>query len=521
LDSVAAAFAEVVDVRLINLEVVVRHKGKVAEGLEVEDFRVLVDGKEVPIEFFSPIGQGKALGREGEELALPGVAPGQAVGNRYLVFIDDFYCIPSHRNRLLRKFEQQLVRLGPDDRMALVAFDGDLLQVLSPWSDSTAKLKAALTRASERPAHGLRTLTQERNRLGSGRSRSGFRSSFSGIGFSGRRAGLVDPATDGVAKQNISRVSRAAAAAMRGFANTDGRKVMILLSGGWPIGRTDWQSASGPRVFGGFYAGQRLLDPIIETANRLGFTLYPVDVLGQQAESDLAAIQTIQGLSLRRGLAREEEFRLKDSLQHLARATGGKAMFEAQSLRALEHISRDSKTYYWLAFSPDWHQDGKKRRIEVKVLRQGHRARYRRGFSDLPRIDEVGMQMEAALRFGVKMPQDGSLVLRPGAAQKAGLGKIRLPLHLSLSWSQLSLPETQVSTSGGQRFSLLVAAMDGRGGISNIPVTLPELGPPKPGEESVEHSIDLLLRREKHRILVVLYDTLSGEIFSASGEIDP
>ena len=49
-------FGEVLDVRVVNLEVVVTDRqGIPIRGLQVSDFRLLVDGEEVPIGYFSEV----------------------------------------------------------------------------------------------------------------------------------------------------------------------------------------------------------------------------------------------------------------------------------------------------------------------------------------------------------------------------------------------------------------------------------------------------------------------------------
>ncbi|MCY3971427.1 MAG: hypothetical protein OXG74_15955, partial [Acidobacteria bacterium] len=49
-------FADVIDVRVVNVEVVVTdRKGNRIRGLEASDFELRVDGEPVPIEYFTEI----------------------------------------------------------------------------------------------------------------------------------------------------------------------------------------------------------------------------------------------------------------------------------------------------------------------------------------------------------------------------------------------------------------------------------------------------------------------------------
>ena len=59
---VGNSFGESIDVRVVNVEAVVTDKsGTRVFGLTPDDFRLLVDGEEVPIEFFTEFRGGEAL----------------------------------------------------------------------------------------------------------------------------------------------------------------------------------------------------------------------------------------------------------------------------------------------------------------------------------------------------------------------------------------------------------------------------------------------------------------------------
>src|SRR5687768_12608759 len=51
---------ETIDVRVVNVEVVATSGGELVRGLTAADFRLLIDGKEVPIEFFTEVAEGTA-----------------------------------------------------------------------------------------------------------------------------------------------------------------------------------------------------------------------------------------------------------------------------------------------------------------------------------------------------------------------------------------------------------------------------------------------------------------------------
>ena len=159
-------FGEIVDVRVVNIEVVVTDKqGTPVTGLTADDFQLIVDGEEVEIGYFSEVVDGVAArGREGQTArsSVPSIVPGDAVGTSYLVFIDEFFSRPHDRDRVLDSLAQHLSAMRPSDRMAIVAYDGDDLEMLSSWSQSKADLGRVLEAAKERKTYGMQRLFEQR-----------------------------------------------------------------------------------------------------------------------------------------------------------------------------------------------------------------------------------------------------------------------------------------------------------------------------------------------------------------------
>src|SRR6476661_6349938 len=155
-------FGESIDVRVVNVEtVVVDRKGERVRGLSAADFRLLVDGREVPIEYCTEIEEGRAAasGASARESAGAPVAAGEEVGRSYLIYVDDSFSVAGVRNEALAKLERDLTLLKPADRMAVLAFDGSRIDVLSGWTGDAAALAAALERARQRPALGAQQIS--------------------------------------------------------------------------------------------------------------------------------------------------------------------------------------------------------------------------------------------------------------------------------------------------------------------------------------------------------------------------
>ncbi|MCP4658910.1 MAG: VWA domain-containing protein [bacterium] len=343
---------EIAAVRVIHLEVVVSERGNRVSGLEAEDFSLLVDGREVPIDYFSEVYEGRVP-----------AAPEPAVrATSYLIFIDDFFGVAVYRNRILRALRAQLPLLGPEDRLAIAAFDGSKVEVLSDWTRSPVQLNAAFDRAMERTAHGLRRIGEGR-RMAATTSffqRTAPGSSFSNIGFAGARRGASDLGLDASRSSRkiptqLGLVVEAVALSLRSFAGAPGRKVALLIADGWPpfpeVGPSPEMVPTRPRV----------LAPLIDTANLLEFTLYPVDY---QAGA--------QGI-----------------LDFLADSTGGRAFFGNAGLKVLERAVEDTRSYYYLGFTPSFGGEEPQHRIKVELRRRGLKARSRTTFPDPSRLSEA------------------------------------------------------------------------------------------------------------------------------------
>ncbi len=503
-------FGEIIEVRVVNVEAVVTDGKQRVEGLGAGDFRLLVDGREVPIEYFTEVRERHAV--EPGEMAEPGeppvpaLEPGTAAGTRYLVFVDDDFSLPPQRNRVLRALADQVSRLGPEDRMAVVAFDGRRAEMLSDWTRSSAELEAVFAAAQERRAYGLQRRSELRNPIFQNTS-EGEKEVVGGLPTRG------DPIY-----YRVERVVGAAASALRGFATAPGRKVpfarlrrdvMLLLSGGWPI--PDASGFAGTEAV----AERELFQPLLDAANRLGYTLYPVDLVGVDA-SGVAGVEyrsagEAEVVAARGRLSDRIE---EDALFHLARETGGRAFVDGGGVGALEGTVEDVRSYYWLGFSPEWRGDDRRHRLEVEVRRKGLKARSRRGFSDLSPATATTLRVEGAQLFDRPLPAAGELEITLGEPTPQGRRLVIVPLEIKIPMNFATvLPDANAQLVA--RLELRIAATDDRDDVADIPVVPIELRDAGLlSYDVVTYSDTLTLRRRPHRLLFSLVDLASGEMLA-------
>jgi VWFA-related protein len=512
-------FSEVLDVRVVNLEVVVTDRdGVPVRGLRASDFVLEVDGEAVDIDYFSEVQGGRALSAEGDGAttlpAIPAVVAGEPVGTSYLVFVDDYFTFEDDRNRVLDGIEADLPLLGPRDRMAIVAFDGHGLDMLSSWSQSASELGRALAKARQRHADGLMRLAELRQYEGGAQLPRRFVAR--GVELDAETKAYVLRLSD-----QVDRAIDAAAATLRSFAKPPGRKVMVLVTGGWPYSATEFVNADLMRSAQlDLVEGDELFSQLSDTANLLGYTLYPADAsgLGSRWNEDPGSASRVVPGSLDLQLARRATRQF--STRFLARETGGEPLLFDRANRALNEVVADTRSYYWLGFTPDRGWDDAAHDVHIRTRGGELEVRSRRGYLDSSRSTEVTMSVESAFLFG-GLPEAPQLSVALGAWEKSGFRKMEVPLTISLPMSEITFLPARDGVAAD--LELRIAVEDegqSRADIPVVPIHLEGSAPPTAGE-MFQYTVPLRLRRQKHRALVALYDVTSGRIYSAGVEIEP
>jgi VWFA-related protein len=531
-------FGEEMDVRVVNVEAVVTDRqGNRVTGLKPGDFRLRVDGKQVPVDYFSEVKEGRVLApaaEPGEKPAAQPEAPVQQVaegkvGTYYLVFIDDYFTVGPQRDQVLKGLKADLAKLNPEDRMAIVAYDGGRLAMISNWSGSAADLGAALDRAAQRTAHGFERRTEEARF----KSDQGF--SNQTVGDNAQSLNPRSPAGGGdgnpldlnsrapaltgtqsaYGSQLIAQIRadvQAAVSAMRAFSAPQGRKVMLLLSGGWPFSVRNYITGGQVMPSHDMPEGEQVLAPLTRTANLLGYTLYPVDVPGvQTAAADVGADSPA-------GIDSGGEQEIEGSLYFLAQQTGGKALVNSNRIVALSGASADTRSFYWLGFTPDWKRNDKPHDIKLEALRPGLRVRSRTGFLDLSRKAEVSMKVESALLFG-GLPGGTAMPMKVGEIKRNRRGELEVPLTLGLPVDLMTV--VPINGKYNAQLELRFAASNSDGSASEIPVVPVNLAsdhPPTAGKV-VKYTTSVTLHGKADHLVVAAYDPLSGKLASAETDV--
>lgn len=510
-------FGEEIDVRVVNVEVVVEDRdGNRVEGLSADDFRILVDGEEVAVDYFTEILENRAVASDDVE-APPAIGDGELVPTNYLFFVDDNHTFGSFRRPVLRGFAARLSGLGLRDQVAVVVRSGPGLEVLSPFTADREQTREALEELDRgRRFMGSLFWSQRTDPLRLGRNAAAGRPTGSvtqrdiagdgapdtvasaqddlGVDRDLALAGLELPqfeteAQSEVLARELEFSITAVVSTMRAMEAPNGRKVLLLLAGGWPTGnfRSDGQGI-------GLRSDLEILDGLIDAANLLGYTIYPMD---QQAG--------------------QPSMTLWQNLRYIARDTGGKAYMAGTNLDALARVSADTANYYWLGFTPQYRRDDQGRDIRVEVLRPGLRARSRRGYLDLSRRAEADMEAQRVLLFP-SLGQSGNepaLRVDIGAPERHGVRQMKVPVTVFVPVGLFpALPYEDMFLV---RLELRFAVVDRNGEQAGIPLIPLDLrGRSRPAPDAVmPYSATLTLRRRPHSLVVSIHDPLSKMTVSA------
>ncbi len=500
-------FGEEIDVRVVNLEVVVEDgSGGRVHGLEADDFRLLVDGVEVEVDYFTEILENRAVeSRDGG--APPAVGDGESVPTNYLLFVDDDHTHLTFRRPVIRGFANQLTQLGLRDQVAVVVQSRRRLQVLSPFTSDRRRTRAALEQLERGRLYGgllrsPRLIDQSRFAQGPGGGLppgARFDEDLTSVAADLPFAAMDLPSAASEARseslaRDLEFSVTAVSSTMRSLDVPDGRKVLLLVAGDWPVGQFR---------LGGQGVGLRpdwdILDGLIDTANVLGYTIYPVD---QQ-----------KGPSIRRW----------QNLRKVAERTGGRAFLAGTNLRALGRASEDVANYYWLGFVPEYRRDDRAHEVRVEVRRSGLRVRSRSGYVDLSRRAEADMETQGRLLFPDATRKPGEAVLRVeiGAPEPTGPFRRKMLVPVTVHIPVGRFPVFPFEGRFLARLELRFAVVDRNGQQARIPVIpLSLAGGTRPGPDAVvPYEAVLTLRRRPHDLLVSVHDPVSRQTVSVRRQV--
>lgn len=381
---------------IVQTDVMVFDKqGRFVDGLKSSDFELRIDGTPKPVEFFEKVTTGsineemqiaaaRGSGRSKAENA-PAPAPLDR-GRPIFFYVDDLHldlAAWQATRKLITRFIDN--EMGQNDEAAIASASGQI-GFLQQLTDNKTVLRMALERLKVRP-YSVRdferpTMTEYQALLVTNYDRD-LTDYFVNAtlrlnpGMTRDAAETLVNTRARVLAQQTGMVATNTLIGLEGLIKSanalPGRKLIFFISGGFFL--DDRNSDSRSR-----------LQRITSAAARSGVVIYSMDARGLVVT--LGDISTQAEFDVSGTLQRANSSELhasQDSLYALAADTGGKAVFNTNSLEpGLGRALKETSSYYLLAWKPDrGTQQSKFRRIEVKVVgRPDLTVQVRRGFFD-------------------------------------------------------------------------------------------------------------------------------------------
>lgn len=528
------AFVDRVDVRVVNLEVVVTDKqGRPITDLTKDDFEILEDGRPVELTNFFAIHDNRlaesAAADPGDDL-LPAVTPPDRRVHLVL-YLDNETLDPTQRNRVVDRLTDRIPDLVGDDRKVMVASYSRSVSIDQPFTDQPEQILAALEQVRSRAAGNL--MRNQRRRILSqltnfrqpefteeqGAPESSFTEEDVALIILNDVRGYA-AAADAESRRNL--------AALEGFvsslAGLPGRKVVLLVSAGAGIRPAEdlfraWFEKYGavygqrfgvfsPESESGRYDSTDLLQKVASIASSNGVRVYGFDAVGGRT----ALLASAEFGDSPPSLGIDTELASQESLLHLAAATGGKAMLGSPNVSGfIDQLSEDLASYYSLGYTSPKNGDGRYHRVKVKVKREGVRVRHAEGYLDRsPQARMADTTMSALLLDVTDNPLGVRLQL--GDKEKAEKGNVIQPVLVRVPISRLVLLPNETTHEG--RLTVFVAVKDGRGRTSkpqqiDVPVSIPNDRLLEAMVEDIGYGVRLLMRPGSNKLAVGVRDELA------------
>jgi VWFA-related protein len=384
-----------ISTELVQTDVMVFDKdGKFVNGLQPDQFELLIDGKPQPIEFFESVVAGArneraalkaARDKKGKPVEEP-AAQTSDEGRQILFFINDLHLDPGSLARTHKTVSYYIDHMvGPNDQVAITSASGQI-GFLQQLTNNHAVLHAALNRLkmvagtapdTESPyisAYAAYLMVEQRDQQLHDyyvRQIMGAQNVDEGLA-----ANILERRLPVILRQSDVTVRTALISLinlMDVTAKLPGRKLVFFISDGFL-----------PNFTGSDFPA--MMSRATRAANRSGTVIYSLDAHGLMVDSGLDAsngggADPFGVLTSRMGAERNFT---QEPLYALAADTGGRALLNSNDLtdglaRALDETSR----YYLLAWKPGSDAERASNFSKIKVSVTGHpelKVQVRRGY---------------------------------------------------------------------------------------------------------------------------------------------
>lgn len=518
------AFSATVDVNLVNIEVFATDRGgNPVTDLRLEDFELLVDGETAPItNFYAAAGfddrapaAAKAPTPPAAETASRGSSPTNGPPFHMVIYVDNFTLKPPDRNRVLRGLQRFVAQFPePGAQMMLVSHEQSL-NVRQPFTTDRFRIIDAATEVEGVTGFGIAREADRRRALDD-------------LDAAGDEVDALAAATAYAAmlQTEMEAPLRALTDLMEPLGGLPGRKALVYVSSGLPrrVGEDlfYWIDERFPRSRARLeslhYDMTRRYRQLVTAANSAGVTFYAIDAGGLSTWESLSAAEAGASHGSFIGLDSIRRANMQGPLQEIAHDTGGYALINTNNLDLMfDRLRSDSSTFYSLAYRVGPHDEGRYRKVKVKVKRRGVQARHRDGFRVVQLQRRVEQGIQAALVFGGAASTNrfaASVVVSP--AHPADAGHLRVPVEVRIPLDRITLVPADKEWIG--RVQLAVQVQDIQGDLSPsargepMEIRIPAAEYEQALKQYVAWRVELLMRPGQQQLAVGIVDLVAGSL---------
>lgn len=536
---------ESVDVRLVNLDVVVRDTdGQPVLDLDRGDLELLVDGRPVPISHFRPPAPIEAT--DGIDPAVEDSSDEPAVTSadapHLVVFFDGSALDQAGRKLLARALRQTFEAVSTSEvtpKVMLATYDRSV-RIQAPSSPELSGLQAALSTIED--GGSLRPMGRNLRRDTSRNIARVAQTLAGAVTEDQRRLAAAERDTllvelNAVA-ESLAAESRASYHALkqmvRALGGVEGRKILLYAGNGLALSPAralyDEVQESIPlpnadlaRLRNEVSTShlEKEIEALVDDASANGVTIYAVAPRTPGLHSTIEQGDVGRpGFQGRQASLDEEEIR--SALCRLADGSGGLCQVGAsEPQRLVQQTLDDARAAYSLAFEPPHAPDGSNHELEVRITRPDLTVQHRPSYIDKAPADRLYESLSAALFFGATSDALGMTVdAQVEGTNDSSAGPVTA-LDVRVPVGRLSLEPSDDATRLRANARLLVMSRNAEGtvsGVQEFPVTFDV------GVEQLQrapgllysHAVRLLLEPGEHTVAIGLWDTV-GQLGSFTG----
>jgi VWFA-related protein len=517
-----------VDVNVVNVDVTVTdHDGKPLMNLTRGDFDVFEDGKRMNISNFSLVQKTVQSITTTTPATAQQAAVSAPLNRKILILVDNNYLEKQERDRALKTIETYLQSANFQGEWALAAI-GHTIVPVQPFTTDKAVIHAAFDQVRHMP---VRASYQEIDRsILSDRTRKylDFATDYDygeSVRFSSREQTYRN-------LLSLKYTARAVAAMAQSYSADEGKKFMILVTGGMENNTsfTSYDKSTDREMEQLKLEMSKIADAMVREANAANFTIHVVNTKsrGMQAPqhdvSNRSSGINLSGTNLYLSGGGNDPIDTTDldSIPlSVALGTGGMYLPSGNLTESIQRIDTQTANFYSIGYTPDHNGDRRYHTIKVRVKQAGARVANRSGYYDLSSDDRLEESLHTRLTFDhVLGPLPVTLSL--GTPHSGDRGAIVLPVRADMPMDKVTLLPRDDGFVG--RVHVYLSVFDSKGRNVGFHHQLQEVSltpaqRQKAAGDPFRYSMNVRLQKGEFTVVITLRDELSNELGSVVRDV--